>query len=241
MDDHDVVGLGEGDDLAVDLGSAHRPHRVRRQRDDHVLRAIRNVIGDVRHVWEKVVIFRKRIVVGSCARKQRACPEDRVAGIGYERDVTRVGDGGTHVLHALLGAGAAHDHVRRDAQDAVATLVVVADSLKELVLVVQGVLPVGVVCRRVHERPLDVVGRREVGRADGEVKHSAPLGLQLTALLVEVGKDLVAEQVESLRELHGIVSSHRAAGACAPGAGRVIFRILDHPRATLCHASFSDV
>ena len=140
----------------------------------------------------------ERVVPGLCARQKRAGGKDRVARVWDKGHVAGVCQRRAHVAHALLRPAAAHDHRRRDALDAKARTVVVADGLEQLVLVVQGILPVGGVFRALSQRLDHVMRRLEVRRTNREVKHLATLCLQLATLGVKRGEDLVAKQVEPL-------------------------------------------
>ena len=203
VDDHDVVLARELDDLLVDLGRAHRAHRVCGQRDDHVLGAVRHLRVDARHVGQEVVLGRERVERARAAGERGGVAEDRVAGVGHQDGVALVDERGAQGQHALLGAAAAHDHVVRDAVHAVAVLVVGAHGVQQLVLVVQGVLPVGRVLGALDQRVYDVLRGPEVRRPHREVVDRAALGLKLAAAHVKRGKDLVSQQVKTLRELHG--------------------------------------
>ena len=144
------------------------------------------------------MLGRERVVPGLCARKKRAGGKDRVARVWDKSHVTGVCQRCAHVTHTLLRAATAHDHGGRDALNAKAGAIVVADGLKQLVLVVQGVLPVGRVFGALSQRLDHVVRRLEVRRTNREVKHLATLCLELAALGIERGKDLVAKQAEPL-------------------------------------------
>ena len=210
MHDHDIVLLCEGDDLLVDLRRADRPHRVSRKRDDHVLGLVRHVVGNVCHMREEPMLCCQLVVVRGCSCKLRAGTEDRIAGIGDEGDVARICQGCTDILHAFLRAAAAHDLVGLEAIHIEAALVVVADRLLELILVMQGILPVRIICAGVDKCLLDVVRRREIGRADRQVPDRTSRSFKLAALLVQTGKDLVSEKIETLRKLHRLSRSPAA-------------------------------
>ena len=91
----------------------------------------------------------------------------------------------------------------RDAIHAIAVPVVGAHGVQQLVLVVQGVLPVGRVLSALDQRVYDVLRGLEVGRPHREIVDRAALGLKLAATHVKRGKDLVSQQAKTLRELHG--------------------------------------
>ena len=207
VDDDHVMLARELDDLLVHLGRAHRAHRVGRQRDHHVLGAVGHLRVDSRHVWQEVMLGRERVVGARAARERDRVAEDGVARVGHEDGVARVDERGGQRQHALLRAAAAHDHVALDALYAKAVAVVAADGVEQLVLVVERVLPVGRVLGALCQGIDDVLGRPEVGRSHGEVVDGAAGRLELAATHVKGSKDLVSQQVQTLRQLHGALQS----------------------------------
>ena len=201
--DDEVVGAGEVDDLLVELGRAHGAHRVGGQAHDHVLGAVGNLGGNIRHVGQEVVLGAERVIVDVRPGELGPRLEDGVARIGHDDGIAGVGEREREVADALLRAVAAGDHVGRDARDAEAALVVVADRLLELGQVAQAVLPHGGVLRGLGEGVHHVRVRREVRRAHGQVVDGAALGLEGDAAVVQRREDLRAKQVEPMGELHG--------------------------------------
>ena len=198
MHDQQVVLLGEGDDLAIDLRRAHAAHRVGGQRDDDVLGLVCHLCRDVCHMGQKVMLGAQGVVVGLGTGHHHAGLEDGVAGVGQQDDIAGVAQSEAEVAHALLGAAARCHHVRCDALDAKAAGIVVAHGLLELRKVAQAVLPVGGVCASACQGVLDVLGRHEVRRADAQVVDGPPLPLELDELLVERGEDLFAEFADAV-------------------------------------------
>ena len=217
VNDQQVMGTGELDDLGVDLRRAHRAHRVCRQRHHHVLGTVGHLGVDAVHVGQEVVLGRERVEGKLGPDHHGRGAKQRVARVGDEHRVALVEQRQRQAAHALLRAVDAHDHVGRDS-DAEAALVVGADGVLELGKVRDGILPVVGVLRGRHERVHHVRRRLEVRRAHREVDDRATLGLELVPAVVERGEDLVAKLVESLRELHACLREERGAPPARRGA-----------------------
>ena len=213
MDDQQVVLAGEGDDLLVDLGRAHRTHRVGGQRNDHVLGAIGDLWVDTRDVGQVVVLGDQRVVLELGIGDLGTRLKDRVARIGHQNRITRVEQRQAQVAHALLRAVARLHHGRRNAGDAKATLIVIAHSLLELGQIAQGILPHLRVLRGLGQRLDHMVVRLKVGRAHAHVVNGLALGLKRKKLVVERSENLRAKAVETLRCLHGATFRYKKRGA----------------------------
>ena len=203
VDDQQVVLAGEGDDLLVDLGRAHRAHRVGGQRNDHVLGAVGDLWIDARHIGQVVMLGDQRVVLELGIGDLGARLKDWVARIGYQDRIARVEQRQTQVAHALLRAVARLHHGRRNARNAKAALVVIAHGLLELGQVAQGVLPHLGVLGGLGQRLDHVVVWLKVGRAHTHVVNGLALGFKRKKLVVERGENLRAKAVETLRCLHG--------------------------------------
>ena len=213
MDNEQVVLAGEGDDLLVDLGRAHRTNRVGRQRHDHVLGAVGDLGIDACHIGQVIVLGNQRIVLELGIGDLGTRLKDRVARIGNQNSVTRIEQGQAQMAHALLRAVARLHHGRRNAGDTKATLIVIAHGLLEFGQVAQGVLPHLGILGCLRERLDHVVVRLKVGRAHAHVVNGLALSLQREKLVVERGEDLRAKAVETLRCLHGATFRYKKRGA----------------------------
>ena len=213
MDDQQVVLAGEGDDLLVDLGRAHRTHRVGGQRHDHVLGAVGDLWIDARHIGQIVVLGDQRVVLELGVGDLGARLKDRVARIGHQNGIARVEQRQAQVAHALLRAVTRLHHGRRNARNAKATLVIIAHGLLELGQIAQGILPHLRVLRGLGQRLDHVVVRFKVGRAHTHVVNGLTLGFKRKKLVVERGKNLRAKAVETLRCLHGATFRYKKRGA----------------------------
>ena len=211
MDDEQVVLAGESDDLLVDLGRAHRAHRVGGQRHNHVLGTIGHLGIDTRHIGQVIVLRHQRIVLELGIGDLGTRLKDRVARIGNQDGVTRIEQGQAQMAHALLRAVARLHHGRCNARNAKATLIVIAHGLFEFGQVAQGVLPHLGILGRLCERLDHVAVRLKVGRAHAHVVNGLALSLQREQLVVERGEDLRAKAVETLRCLHGATFRYKNA------------------------------
>ena len=213
MNDEQVVLAGEGDDLLVDLGRAHRAHRVGGQRYDHILGTIGHLGIDTRHIGQVIMLGDQRIVLELGIGDLGTRLKDRVARIGNQNGVTRIEQGQAQMAHALLRAVARLHHGRCNARNAKATLIVIAHGLFEFRQVAQGILPHLGILGCLRERLDHVVVRLKVGRAHAHVVNGLALGLQREKLVVERGEDLRAKAVETLRCLHGATFRYEKRGA----------------------------
>ena len=213
MNDQQVVLAGKSDDLLVDLGRAHRAHRVGGQRHDHVLGTIGHLGIDARHIGQVIVLRHQRIILEFGVGDLGPRLKNRVARIGNQNGVTRIEQGQAQMAHALLRAVARLHHGRRNARNAKATLIVIAHSLLEFGQVAQGILPHLGILGCLRERLDHVVVRLKVGRAHAHVVNGLALSLQREKLVVERGEDLRAKAVETLRCLHGATFRYEKRGA----------------------------
>ena len=204
---------GKSDDLLVDLGRAHRAHRVRGQRHDHVLGAVGDLGIDACHVGQVIVLGNQWIVLELGVGNLSARLKDRVARIGNQNGVTRIEQGQAQMAHALLRAVARLHHGRRNARNAKATLIVIAHSLLEFGQVAQGILPHLGILGCLRECLDHVIVRLKVGRAHAHVINGLALSLQRKQFVVERGEDLRAKAVETLRCLHGATFRYKKRGA----------------------------
>ena len=213
MDDEQVVLAGKSDDLLVDLGRAHRAHRVGGQRHDHILGAVGHLGIDARHIGQVIVLGNQRIVLELGIGDLGTRLKDRIARIGNQNGVTRIEQGQAQMAHALLRAVARLHHGRRNAGDTKATLIVIAHGLLEFGQVAQGILPHLGILGCLRERLDHVVVRLKVGRAHAHVVNGLALSLQREQFVVERGEDLRAKAVETLRCLHGATFRYEKRGA----------------------------
>ena len=213
MDDKQVVLAGKSDDLLVDLGRAHRAHRVGGQRHDHILGAVGHFGIDARHIGQVIVLGNQRIVLELGIGDLGTRLKDRVARIGNQNSVARIEQGQAQMAHALLRAVARLHHGRRNAGDTKATLIVIAHGLLEFGQVTQGILPHLGIFGCLRERLDHVVVRLKVGRAHAHVVNGLALSLQREQFVVERGEDLRAKAVETLRCLHGATFRYEKRGA----------------------------
>ena len=213
VNDEQIMLAGESDNLLVDLGCAHRAHRVRRQRHDHILGTIGHLGIDTRHIGQVIMLGNQRIVfelgIGDLGTRLK----DRVARIGNQNGVTRIEQGQAQMAHALLRAVARLHHRRRNARNAKATLIVIAHGLLEFGQVAQGILPHLGILGCLRERLDHMVVRLKIGRAHAHVVNGLALSLQREKLVVERGEDLRAKAVETLRCLHGATFRYEKRGA----------------------------
>ena len=213
MNDQQVVLAGKSDDLLVDLGRAHRAHRVGGQRHDHVLGTIGHLGIDARHIGQVIVLRHQRIILEFGVGDLGPRLKNRVARIGNQNGVTRIEQGQAQMAHALLRAVARLHHRRRNARNAKATLIVIAHGLLEFGQVAQGILPHLGILGCLRERLDHMVVRLKVGRAHAHVVNGLALSLQREKLVVERGEDLRAKAVETLRCLHGATFRYEKRGA----------------------------
>ena len=204
MDDENVILFGKGHQLGVQRRGADAAHRVCGQGDDHILCLAGHILRDVLHIRQEAVLLGQRVIPRLCAAQQTARDEHRVAGSGQQHGVALVAQHHTNVAHALLTAGAAGYLIRRDLY-AEAALVVAAHSIQQLRQVAQAVLPVLRVGSGIHHGLADVLGRREVRRADAQIINGTALCFQSYLAFVQCGEDLVAEQIQSFGKLHILI------------------------------------
>ena len=196
MQNKDVILFRKRDDFLIQRPVADAAHRVRRQRNDHVFCLLRHVFGNGRDIRQKVRLFCHRIIPRLCTGHFRPRNKYRVARRRQKHCVSFVAEHHANVAHALLRAIAAADHVGRNG-DAIALFVVADHGIQKLRGIVEGVLPVRRIHRRLRERLSDVLRRLKIRRPHAHVVEGLPLLLQLQPPAVQRGKDLRSKPVQT--------------------------------------------
>jgi hypothetical protein len=171
--------------------------------EEHQPRASEGVGRDRVEIRRKSALGPERQQLRLRARQQRAPRVDRIAGVGRERDITRIEERKVEVEDAFLGADRRHHlglGVKRDPE---ATRIESRDGLAELAPAAIGRVLVGAgirdgALRRCHDR---LVGRH-VRIADPEADHVHPSLPLRSDLALELGEQIRRDPLKALTRSH---------------------------------------
>ena len=204
----EVVLLGEGDEILVEIEVADLRRRVGREGDDE-RHGLRDGVDDGAVEGAEIGLRVEAAVVEGGDVAQRAAGDheavgvDGVAGVGDEHDVARGGDRHGEVGEALLGAEGG-DHLGLGVElHAEAAGVVAGLGAAEAGDALGGGVAVGAgAADGFHKLFNDVGGRVHVGVAHAEVDDVHPLGAVAGLEAVHLGEDVGGEALDSV-ELFG--------------------------------------
>ena len=196
VDNKDIVFPAELHDLFIKPGSRYASHRVGGEGNDHVFRFFCHIFGDILHTGEKIMFRSKGIVVGNSSRHETSRREYRVTGIRKKNRVSLVADGHAQMAHSLLASVNRHHHIRGDLH-LETFLIIFADSVQKFRDISETVFPVLVIHGGFGKGFLDMLRGFEIRGAHTHVIYFHSLLLQLHFPVVESGKDLISESVQS--------------------------------------------
>ena len=202
VDEKDLVPVAEIHDLAVDFRRADTADRVGGQRDDHVLGAAGDLLGDFADVGQEVVFPGQMVIIGHTAAQPGPRDEHRVARVGKQHGVAVVEQRHAQVADAVLAARKAHDPVGGDVLHPKPAAVVVTDGLQHLGQVAQRILPVFAVRRRLDQGLLDVGHRFKIRRAHRQIVQLFARCFEGYFFIVQGRKNFRSEQLQTLGKVH---------------------------------------
>ena len=138
----------------------------------------------------------KGIVVGNSSRHETSRSEYRVTGIRKKNRVSFVAESHAQMAHSLLASVNRHHHIRGDLY-LETLLIIFADSVQKFRDIPETVFPVLVVHSGLGKGLLDMLRSFEIRGADAHVIYFHSLLLQLHFPVVESGKYLISESVQS--------------------------------------------